>query len=130
MLALPVPREKQRVVSSVTVYDVAREAGVSITTVSRVLNAPDKVSPDTRERVRQAIDRLGFVPKAEAAARARKAQAASASWPFLHLSFVRAAARAGASWTHPPPGRSFTTWTLRSGDAYLSNRTSPAGSTA
>jgi LacI family transcriptional regulator len=73
MQALSFPREKQRVVSSVTVYDVAREAGVSITTVSRALNAPDKVSPTTLQRVRQAIDALGFVPKAEAAARARKA---------------------------------------------------------
>ena len=57
----------------ITVYDVAREAGVSIATVSRVLNTPDKVSPATRQRVRAAIDALGFVPKAEAAARARKA---------------------------------------------------------
>ncbi len=59
--------------SPITVYDVAREAGVSIATVSRVLNAPDKVSPATLQRVRAAIDALGFVPKAEAAARARKA---------------------------------------------------------
>jgi len=73
MPALPVPEEKLRTVSSVTVYDVAREAGVSITTVSRAINAPEKVSAATLERVRTAIDRLGFVPKAEAAARARKA---------------------------------------------------------
>ncbi|MGB8644551.1 MAG: LacI family DNA-binding transcriptional regulator [Anaerolineae bacterium] len=56
-----------------TVYDVARKAGVSIATVSRVLNNPDKVSPGTRERILKAVDELGFVPKAEAAARARRA---------------------------------------------------------
>jgi len=55
-----------------TVYEVARKAGVSIATVSRVLNAPDRVNESTRDRVHQAIDELGFVPKAEAAARARK----------------------------------------------------------
>jgi DNA-binding LacI/PurR family transcriptional regulator len=53
-----------------TIYDVARLAGVSITTVSRILNAPDKVNPKTRERVLAAIDTLDFVPKAEARARA------------------------------------------------------------
>ena len=58
--------------SQVTVYEVAREAGVSIATVSRVLNTPDHVNESTRTRVYQAIDELGFVPKAEAAARARK----------------------------------------------------------
>ena len=63
---------KPKAMSSVTVYDVARQAGVSITTVSRALNAPDKVNSATLARVRQAIDELGFVPKAEAAARARK----------------------------------------------------------
>ncbi len=56
-----------------TVYDVARRAGVSIATVSRALNAPDKVSPKTRERILQAVDDLHFVPQAEAAARARRA---------------------------------------------------------
>jgi LacI family transcriptional regulator len=55
-----------------TVYDVAEAAGVSITTVSRVLNSPEKVNAATRARVMAAIDRLGFVPRAEAAARARK----------------------------------------------------------
>jgi LacI family transcriptional regulator len=53
-----------------TIYDVAERAGVSITTVSRMLNAPDKVNPETRERILAAIDNLGFVPKAEARARA------------------------------------------------------------
>jgi DNA-binding LacI/PurR family transcriptional regulator len=59
-------------VSQVTVYEVAKRAGVSIATVSRVLNTPDRVNEGTRTRVYQAIDALGFVPKAEAAARARK----------------------------------------------------------
>lgn len=53
-----------------TIYDVAKHAGVSITTVSRMLNTPDKVNSETRERVLSAIDELGFVPKAEARARA------------------------------------------------------------
>ena len=53
-----------------TIYDVAKRAGVSITTVSRILNTPDKVNAATRERVLTAIDALRFVPKAEARARA------------------------------------------------------------
>lgn len=55
-----------------TIYDVAKEAGVGIGTVSRVLNASEQVNPDTRARVLAAIDTLGFVPKFEALARARK----------------------------------------------------------
>lgn len=55
-----------------TVYDVADKAGVSIATVSRVVNSPDKVNPETRTKVLNVIDQLGYVPKAEAAARARK----------------------------------------------------------
>lgn len=58
--------------AQVTVYQVAEQAGVSIATVSRVLNSPEKVNAATRDRVLAAIDALGFVPKAEAAARARK----------------------------------------------------------
>jgi DNA-binding LacI/PurR family transcriptional regulator len=55
-----------------TIYDVAQQAGVSISTVSRVLNTPDKVNESTRETVLAVIDHLGFVPKAEARARALK----------------------------------------------------------
>lgn len=53
-----------------TIYDVAQTAGVSITTVSRVLNSPEKVKTKTREDVLAAIDSLHYVPKAEARARA------------------------------------------------------------
>lgn len=55
-----------------TVYDVADKAGVSIATVSRVVNSPDKVNLETRAKVLNVIDQLGYIPKAEAAARARK----------------------------------------------------------
>lgn len=55
-----------------TIYDVASLAGVSIATVSRVLNSPDQVSPKTRNKVLAAIDELGFVPKVDARERARK----------------------------------------------------------
>lgn len=53
-----------------TIYDVAKLSGVSISTISRVLNAPDKVNRETHKRVMSAIDNLGFVPKAEARAHA------------------------------------------------------------
>lgn len=56
----------------VTIYEVARRAGVSIATVSHTINRPHKVSAATRERVMQVIDELQFVPKAEAANQARK----------------------------------------------------------
>lgn len=52
-----------------TIYDVAELAGLSIATVSRVLNTPERVSETSRRRVMAAIDQLGFVPKAEARAR-------------------------------------------------------------
>ncbi|MGC3873489.1 LacI family DNA-binding transcriptional regulator [Halomonas sp. GXIMD04776] len=44
-----------------TLTDVAREAGVSAITVSRVLNSPDAVRPRTRIKVENAIDKLGYV---------------------------------------------------------------------
>jgi LacI family transcriptional regulator len=52
-----------------TIYDVAKLSGMSIATVSRVLNTPERVSETSRRRVMAAIDELGFVPKAEARAR-------------------------------------------------------------
>jgi LacI family transcriptional regulator len=53
-----------------TIYDVAREAGVSIATVSRVLNFPHRVNASTRTEVIKVIENLGYVPKAESRARA------------------------------------------------------------
>lgn len=46
----------------ITLNDVAKLAGVSAITVSRALNTPAAVSPDTLERVRGAIARSGYVP--------------------------------------------------------------------
>jgi LacI family gluconate utilization system Gnt-I transcriptional repressor len=46
----------------VKITDVAAVAGVAPMTVSRVLNTPDRVSPDTTARVRAAIEHLGYVP--------------------------------------------------------------------
>ena len=48
--------------STVTIYDVARRAGVAISTVSRVLNDSNDVSDKTRSEVEQAIDELRFRP--------------------------------------------------------------------
>ena len=55
-----------------TIYDVAKEAGVSISTVSLALNSPARVSEETRRKVLAAVDALGFVPKTDAVARARR----------------------------------------------------------
>lgn len=52
------PRTQRRRTS---ISDVARHAGVSVGTVSNVLNRPDRVSPGTRERVETAIAELSFV---------------------------------------------------------------------
>jgi LacI family transcriptional regulator len=46
-----------------TIYDVASEAGVAISTVSRVLNGSAEVSDATRGRVQQAIEKLRFQPQ-------------------------------------------------------------------
>lgn len=49
-----------------TIADVARVAGVSVSTVSRILNGKEDVAPATRERVQQVIKDLGFAPHAQA----------------------------------------------------------------
>ncbi|HKG25387.1 MAG TPA: LacI family DNA-binding transcriptional regulator, partial [Thermomicrobiales bacterium] len=48
--------------SMATIQDVANRAGVSISTVSRVINQTVPVEPETAERVREAIDALGYRP--------------------------------------------------------------------
>jgi LacI family transcriptional regulator len=47
---------------AVTIRHVAAAAGVSLQTVSRVINNEANVRPDTKERVQAAIDQLGYVP--------------------------------------------------------------------
>ncbi len=57
---------------TVTIYDVAREAGVSMATVSRVVNNNPNVKPQTRKKVLEAIERLGYRPNAVARGLASK----------------------------------------------------------
>ncbi|MBM7644857.1 LacI family transcriptional regulator [Scopulibacillus daqui] len=57
---------------SATIYDVAREAGVSMATVSRVVNGNPNVKPTTRKKVLDAIERLGYRPNAVARGLASK----------------------------------------------------------
>ena len=49
-----------------TIQDVARDAGVSTATVSRVLSAPERVAEPTRARVMAAVARLGYAPNVAA----------------------------------------------------------------
>ena len=49
-----------------SILEVAREAGVSVATVSRVFNVPDKVAPATREHVENIARTLGYLPNASA----------------------------------------------------------------
>ncbi|MEX1030661.1 MAG: catabolite control protein A [Paenibacillaceae bacterium] len=57
---------------TVTIYDVAREASVSMATVSRVVNNNPNVKPQTRKKVFEAIERLGYRPNAVARGLASK----------------------------------------------------------
>ncbi|WP_352999399.1 LacI family DNA-binding transcriptional regulator [Mesorhizobium sp. M1295] len=52
---------KTRILAA-TIRDVARVSGVSVGTVSRSLNAPETVRPETLGKVRAAIQSLGFQP--------------------------------------------------------------------
>src|SRR5580658_1083533 len=63
-----------------TIYDVARVAGVSTATVSRVLRGSDLVRADTRQRVLAVIEALGFIPDASARGLAGGGRASSPWW--------------------------------------------------
>lgn len=66
--------------SQTSIREVARRAGVSVGTVSNVLNRPDLVAEATRDRVRAAIRELGFV-RNESARRLRQGPAAQPEPP-------------------------------------------------
>ncbi|MEU9621291.1 LacI family DNA-binding transcriptional regulator [Streptomyces sp. NPDC088251] len=73
----------------VTIADVAREAGVSKTTVSRVVNAKGEVDGATAARVREVIAQLGYVPSSGAVGLARGSSRTvgmlvpSLTWPWM-----------------------------------------------
>ncbi|MFV0382213.1 MAG: LacI family DNA-binding transcriptional regulator [Breznakia sp.] len=48
----------------ITIYEVAKEANVSLATVSRVINGSNVVREDTRVKVQEAIEKLGYKPNA------------------------------------------------------------------
>ena len=52
--------------NQIKIYDVAGAAGVSLATVSRVLNHPEKVKPATREKIEKIIRELGYKPNLNA----------------------------------------------------------------
>ena len=47
-----------------TIYDISEKAGVSIATVSRVLNGSSRVSEKTRRKVMDAMEKYGYTPNA------------------------------------------------------------------
>ncbi|MFB6872552.1 LacI family DNA-binding transcriptional regulator [Streptomyces sp. NPDC056323] len=73
----------------VTIADVARVAGVSKTTVSRVVNAKGEVDGSTAARVREVIAQLGYVPSSGAVGLARGSSRTvgmlvpSLTWPWM-----------------------------------------------
>jgi LacI family transcriptional regulator, repressor for deo operon, udp, cdd, tsx, nupC, and nupG len=68
---MPTPKKSKRAVKSAprrsyNIREVAQAAKVSVATVSRTLQMPDLVAPQTRSRVQEAIERLGYTPNAQA----------------------------------------------------------------
>jgi LacI family gluconate utilization system Gnt-I transcriptional repressor len=77
-------QNNSRATGSVTLFHVAKLAGVSPITVSRALNHPDKVAPKTLEKVRKAISLTGYVPNLLAGGLAsRRSRLIAAIVPFL-----------------------------------------------
>ena len=56
------PRRSRRGSGAVTLHDVAKLAGVAPITASRALNTPQRVSPEVRQKVADAVSRTGYVP--------------------------------------------------------------------
>lgn len=69
---------------NMSVRDVALRAGVSVGTVSNVLNRPEKVSPKTLERVKGVIEEIGFVPN-DAARQLRTGRSSSVGLIVLDI---------------------------------------------
>ena len=75
--------------SPVTIQDVAKAAGVSVSTVSRVLNERADVASDTREHILSVIDDLGYTTNLAARSmRSHKKNLISISALDFHTSFA------------------------------------------
>ncbi len=91
---MPVDAERpatagSQVDGAVTIYEVAARAGVSIATVSHAFNRPDRVAEDTRRRVLESADELGFVARGRGPSR-KAARRVGVVAPFsLHNSYLR-----------------------------------------
>ncbi|MDT8298573.1 MAG: LacI family DNA-binding transcriptional regulator, partial [Spirochaetaceae bacterium] len=65
-------RMKKRLIKRPTIYDVASEAGVSITTVSRYLNSTSSVKAGTASRIADAMEKLDYIPHGNTGSRASR----------------------------------------------------------
>ena len=71
-----------------TIRDVARSTNLSVASVSRALNGHSNVRPDTRARIIEAAERLGYVPNAAARSLSMaRAHAVGVVLPDLHGEF-------------------------------------------
>jgi DNA-binding LacI/PurR family transcriptional regulator len=71
--------------NELTIEDVARAAGVSVSTVSRILNGKQDVAAATRERVQRVIEDMGYSPHAQASRlRAGKSRSIALSFPLKY----------------------------------------------
>lgn len=74
--------------ATTTINDVAREARVSVASVSRVVNGHTNVRPETRRRITEVIDRLRYVPHTAARSLStRRSQMIGVLLPDLHGEF-------------------------------------------
>lgn len=99
-MAEPTPRRTRGASStrSVTMLEVGQAAGVSAQTVSRVLSSPDRVSQETRQRVRRAIEDTGYVPNLAASHLAsNRSRSIAAIVPVISSSIFSDTLRAAAA---------------------------------
>lgn len=86
-----------------TIKDVAKRAGVSVITVSRVINGADYVRPETHARVLAAIEELQYVPNQMASSlRSRHSDTLALIVPDIETTFWTAMARGAEdeAWAH------------------------------
>jgi DNA-binding LacI/PurR family transcriptional regulator len=70
--------------AAVSIQDVARQAGVSIATVSRTFNLPGQVAPATRDAVRRIAQQVGYVPnRAASTLRSQRSKVVGVMLPTL-----------------------------------------------